>query len=409
MTGLRKKLRSGGVLVLTALAMGIAHADNAPGLVGAFERAWARQAEAAGLPAREDEARAFADWAAGWTPGAPALSLGKVSDRFNRNDGKREWEIELGVPLWSSGEKAARVKEGDDALTALAARREALRLEVAGEVREAWWALAGARVVRDRALARQAAAVQLREDVERRFKAGDLARLDVNQAQSEVFDAEAELTDAEQTLVGAERHWLVLTGVPVPAQTPAEVPAKAVTAARLADHPQWQAARAASQLAASRLAAAQEKKRESPELAVRWTRDRGDFAQPYVNTVGVKLTIPFSSGPTWRRETAAARAETAQSEAELAQAEQGLRAGFEQARRSLVLVERQLAAASAQRRLGADSKALAEKAFALGEADLATLLRLRESARAAELRFLQLQIARDAAQSQLKQALGELP
>ena len=63
----------------------------------------------------------------------------------------------------------------------------------------------------------------------------------------------------------------------------------------------------------------------------------------------------------------------------------------------------------ARRALAADSLQLAEKSFALGEADLATLLRLRAGAYEAEAFLNRDTVAHAAAESRLKQALGVLP
>ena len=142
---------------------------------------------------------------------------------------------------------------------------------------------------------------------------------------------------------------------------------------------------------------------------MRVVRDRGEFTEPYANTVGVKLTIPFSSGPRVRQENAAARIEASQADAELALAQLKLKLDAEKARLDLAAAERQLAMARERRELTADNLHLAEKSFSLGESDLTTLLRVRGGAFEAEAFLNRQQVARAAAQSRLKQVLGVLP
>ena len=142
---------------------------------------------------------------------------------------------------------------------------------------------------------------------------------------------------------------------------------------------------------------------------MRVVRERGDFSEPYANLVGVKLTIPFSSGPRVRQESAAARAETSQADAELALARHRLQLDVDRARLDLAAAERQLAMARERRELAADNLGLTEKSFALGETDLTTLLRVRAGAFEAEAFLNRQQVARAAAQSRLKQVLGVLP
>jgi len=406
----------------------------------ALEQAWARHPQAAAVSAREDEARARADVAAGITPGPASLSLSSLNDRLNRNRGKQEWEAEMAVPLWLPGQQSARATEAESAVMEVAARRIALRLQIAGEVREAWWIIAAARNARDLARRRAITSGALEADVQRRFKAGDLARIDANLAQGERLAAEAEAIEAEAALLQAEQIYRNLTGAAAPsvlaaedaiaAREPAgphpqplsregrgEHPKGTSYGARSEslrdlpglDHPQLAAVAAAARTARAKLRVAEETRRDAPEFAVRVVRERGEFAEPYANTVGVKLTIPFSSGARVRQENAAARAEASQADAELALARLKLQLDAEKTRLDLAAAERQFAMARERRELTADNLRLAEKAFSLGESDLTTLLRVRAGAFEAEAFLNRQQVARAAAQSRLKQVLGVLP
>lgn len=398
-------------ILLAGLA--IAWPAYAQSLGEALEQAWTRHPQAAAISAREDEARARADVAAGITPGPASLSLSSLNDRLNRNRGKQEWEVEMAVPLWLPGQQAARAAEAESAVTEVAARRTALRLQIAGEVREAWWAVADARNARDLARRRATTAGALEVDVLRRFKAGDLARIDANLAQGERLAAEAEAIEAEAALLRAEQIYRNLTGAAAPAALAAEA-AEAAEAAVAAsepaeNHPQLAAVAASARTARAKLRVAEETRRDAPEFAVRVVRERGEFAEPYANTVGVKLTIPFSSGARVRQESSAARAEASQADAELALARLRLQLDTEKARLDLAAAERQFAMARERRELTADNLRLAEKAFSLGESDLTTLLRVRAGAFEAEVFLNRQQVARAAAQSRLKQVLGVLP
>jgi cobalt-zinc-cadmium efflux system outer membrane protein len=73
------------------------------------------------------------------------------------------------------------------------------------------------------------------------------------------------------------------------------------------------------------------------------------------------------------------------------------------------MAERQLTMARERRTLAADSLQLAEKAFVLGETDLATLLRIRTAAFDADASAERQRAARAAAVARLNQAMGVLP
>jgi outer membrane protein TolC len=395
-------------LILALLAHVPAQAAPSGSLAAALEQAWQRHPEAAALDTRDAAAQAAREQAAALSPEAPKLSLGSLNDRQGRNLGRQEWEVELAMPLWLPGQRAARGAEADRLIEEALARRHALRLELAGEVRETWWSLAAARAAQALAQRRLDAAQALAADVERRFRAGELSRIDANLAKGEVLAAQSEQVEAVAALEQAERGMQILAGMPAPVRLEAETPA-ASTATDAASHPRLAAAAAAAASAQARVRVADETRRAAPELALRLVRERGDFAEPYGNQLGVKLTIPFSSGPQVRRERAAADTEAAQADAELRRARARWQLDIERARGELAAAERQQAMAQERRALADDNLRLTEKSFALGEADLATLLRIRTAAREAESFHERQRLARAAAISRLNQTLGVLP
>ena len=393
--------------IVIAASWLLAAASQAQTLGAALEQAWSRHPQALAFSAREAEAQARADLAAGLTPTPPSLSLSNVSDRLNANAGKDAWELELAVPLWLPGQRAARGQEAGRAADDVAARRSALRLQLAGELREAWWALDSARQALALATQRAAAARALEADVVRRFKTGELARVDANLAQNERLAAEAEALEAESAWRLAEQTYRALTGVDAPARLTAETAAARPEAG--VEHPQLAAAQTLAQLAQARLKVAEQTRRDAPELALRLVRERGDFSAPYAQSVGIKLTVPFSSGARVRQDTSAAQAESLQAEGELALAQQRLTLEAERARWALDMAQQQLDKAQERQRVTADSLRLAEKAFALGESDLSTLLRARLALREADVFFNRQHTARLAGVSRLNQSLGVMP
>ncbi|WP_310449530.1 TolC family protein [Sulfuritalea sp.] len=409
-------------LLICAAGLGIAlpayaadAADAAParsGLAQALEQAWRLHPQAAALQGREAEARAAQDVAAGLTPEPGSLSIGSRSDRLYRNRGMQEYEVELAAPLWLPGQKAAREAEAASRVDAITARRAALRAELAGELRDAWWTLAAARNAKLLAARRLDTARALEADVSRRYKVGELSRIDANLAQSEVHAAGAELIETEATLLQADQALRTLTGTAAPQDMAEEAPKRLAQAGALATpeaHPLLAAAAAAARSARARVTVADESRRAAPELALRMVRERGDFAEPYANTVGIQLKIPFSSSAQVRREGSAAQAEADQADAEMLRAQTRVRLETERAQRALDAAERQLAMAQERLALSAENLRLSEKAFSLGESDLATLLRIRAAAFDAEAFLDRQRVARAAAISRLNQALGVLP
>lgn len=409
----RKALACALALALNLPALASETGKPPASLAGVVEQAWRLHPQAAGLDARAAEARAAQEVASGLTPEPASVSLGNLNDRQGRNLGKQEWEVELAIPLWLPGQKDARGIEADSRVAEAATRRVAVRLDVAGEVREAWWSLAAARSAMALAICRLDTARALDKDVKKRFKVGELSRIDANLAQGEVLAAEAEAIESQAVLLQAEQAFHLLTGTVAPADLGEESvatgrdPLGAAASAEL--HPQLAAVAAVARSARARVKLAEETHRAAPELSFRVVRDRGDFAEPYGNSVGIKLKIPFSSGSQVRRDNSAAQAEAEQANAEMRRAEIRVQQEIERAHRAVAATERQWMMAQERRTLSADNLRLAEKSFALGEADLAMLLRIRAAAIEAESVRDRQRLARAAAISRLNQALGVLP
>ncbi len=382
-------------------------------LAKAVEQAWHLNPLTAGLDAREIEVRAAQSVAAGLTPGPGSISIGSLNDRLNRNRGQQEYEAELAVPLWLPGQKAAHEAEAASRIDEAAARRAALRLEISGELREAWWTLAAARSARALAAQRLDTARALETGVMRRYKAGELSRIDANLSRTETHAANAALVETEAMLLQAEQFVQAMTGAPAPLELDEESPKTRHTAAETGDpagfHPLLAAKAAAARSARAQLQVADESRRAAPELALRVVRERSDFAEPYSNSVGIKLKIPFSSGAQVLRETSAAKAAAKQADADVQRFQIRVRLDTERAQRNLQSAELQLALAQERRQLSAENLRLAEKAFLLGESDLASLLRIRAAAYDADAFFDRQRVARAAAISRLNQALGVLP
>lgn len=373
----------------------------------ALEQAWSRHPLAASSTVTRSAAQARADVANGLTPGPASLSLSTLDDQLGANRGKREWELEVETPLWLPGQRNAAQAEAHAAQKEFDAQQRALRLQLAGEVREAWWALAEARSQYALAEARNQAAQALSQDVERRVRAGELARLDFNLAQVEQLSSQSERDDAKSTLQQAEQNFLLLTGEAPPQELQPETQTR--TEWTVDAHPQVQAAAAGKDLAQAKLELAQKSQRDAPTLAFRMVRDRSDFADTYADAFGVKLTIPFSFGARVRQDLDSNRAQLVQAQTEYDQALLRTNLAKETGQRLFQASQRQLELATRRAALTQDNLTLIEKSFALGESDLPSLLRARAAHFDAQALLQRQQINAHAAVSRIHQSLGVLP
>ena len=355
----------------------------------------------------------------------PSLDLSTRTDRYNRDRGAREVETGIALPLWLPGEKDGTRALADARKEALDARTLAARLQLAAELRSAWWAWQQAGQDQQVAQARADNAARLASDVERRMKAGDLSRADLNQAQGAQAAAQAALAESRVAALAAARRLQSLTGQPPrpadgPPQTEPEPAANALPAA-LADedgadaegaasgHPLLQDLAQRSAVSRRALELASRQTRANPEIAISTRRDRSAAGEMTDQTWALALRLPFSSTPRNQARIAEANADLIEAETQLRLERQRLAQEGETARAQLDAARLQLAAAETRARLAAENRGFYDKAFRLGEADLPTRLRIELEAFEAERQAVRSRIQAAAALSQLRQALGLLP
>ncbi|HEX9179981.1 MAG TPA: TolC family protein [Burkholderiales bacterium] len=383
-----------------------APSPSAGGLREALDKAWARSPQAQAAEAREAEVKAREDAAGSLLPAPPAVTVGYRGDQLNDKEGRREWEAEIDLPLWLPGEQGARLDAADRERSGWSASLAALRLTLAGELRERVWAAALAESDLRLARARLATAESLESDVARRLRAGDLARIDLLLAQNESLAAAAAVLDAEIRLAEALQAYRALTG---DEQRPAQMPEPPGEAQDPDLHPTLEATRNAMALAHARLRIALESRRDPPELTLGAVRERDFFDEPYHTTIGFKLKIPFATDARNQPVITAAQTELVQAQAEYRQTRLRVELEIRQKRQALDAATAQLELAQRKQAATAENLRLQQKAFDLGELDLPALLRAKSLAHDGDLTLAQQIIAVARARAALNQALGVLP
>lgn len=417
-----------GAFVTLSIAVVVlpAHADSA--LASAFEQAWQRQPAAVSLAERQRAVDAGRRAAAALTAAPPSLELGTRSDRFNRNQGARELDAGLAVPLWLPGERSGSQAVAEANANTLNGRVASQRLALAGQVRDLWWGWQAVRNERGLADERLAAAQRLRDDVARRFQAGDLSRADLNQAeglaaQARALQAEAGAAEALaryrlESLTGPLATRTGNAGAVRPGANEALAGERALASPATAEvtstdlpatHPRVLALQAQGELARRQAELVRVQSRSNPELALSTRYDRAAAGLENEQTWAVSVRIPFGGGPRHDARVATANAEALEAGAELALEQDRLQREIVALRGQLAAAETQVAAATQRAALARDNRGFYEKSFRLGESDLPTRLRIEAEAFEAERALGSARIGRERTLSQLRQALGLLP
>jgi cobalt-zinc-cadmium efflux system outer membrane protein len=372
-----------------------------------FDRAWERQPEAQSATLRRESAQAARSGAASWTAEPVALELQAKTDRPGSNQGSREVEVGVALPLWLPGERARKAALGDAEIKAVESRRLAAQLQLAASVREAWWTLQRAQVEMGLAQDRLQNAQRLAADVARRFQAGDMSRADQIQANGAVAQAEAAVAEATGARDVAQAG-LAVWGGSVELADGAEP--EAVPGAGLpADHPavadwrdQAEVARRAADLAAVQT-------RANPELTVAATRGREQSGERYLQSFTVGVRVPLGGGDRARAKETAALADALDAEVRARVEQDRLAADVAAASARVKATQAQREAMARHAALARDTRGFIDKAFRLGEADWPTRLRVELEAVQAERQLARARIDAAAAVSTLRQAMGLLP
>jgi outer membrane protein TolC len=337
----------------------------------------------------------------------PALNVKYQTDAIGGDNGYREWEGGVELPLWLPGQRSAYHQEAEQTLVSADALARAQQLEVAGEVRERFWEWALARSLEKEAGLAHDSAKELERDIARRVDAGELPTSDLLLAQKEAVSREDALQQAKNLTRQAEKRFQQYTGLgemPAveledaidPPVLPGEHPALALASAQ-ADR-----ARAArDRVAAERQA--------NPSLWLGGKSSRDVAGAGYDSAVGVEVTIPFGRGT--HAAPAIAEAEEALTGA-LADRQRTLRELNDSLSSAALDHERAVEAlghANRVQALAEESLRLSRRAFDLGETDLLRLLQARNDALSArnQLEARRLEVGR--AVARLNQVLGVIP
>lgn len=379
---------------------------DAVSLRTALDKAWENSPQAQTLEARRAESDAQTVAANGLLPGAPAVILGHRGDQLNSNAGKREWEAGIAMPIWLPGQRDALQRQAQAGKDGLEANIRALRLKLAGELREAIWqvhqAEAQTRLDEERALT----AKKLAEDVARRVRAGELAKTDLNLAQNEWRTAQAAFLHSRNRQLQAQQAYATLTGMTALPDGVSEI---AQAKPLPDDHPLLEEARLAIEAAQARVRVAMNSRRDSPEVELSTRRERGNLNDPYASTVAISLRLPLSTDARNLPRSSAAQTALTGAHSGYARVRLTLEYHGQQAEQALQAADQVLDLARQQRAAARENLDLIQKSFSLGESDLFTLLRARAASFEAEQSYNQQEIAQALARARLNQAQGVLP
>lgn len=393
-----------------------ASAIATPSLRDALESAWQKHPFLRSEANRRAEITGRKLQTQGLISAPPTLGLIHNTDLIGSNNGLRGLEAEFTAPLWNRSLRSATQSqiERDEQRFVLAG--QAAKLKLAGELREV--ASKYSLALADLTLAKRKAveASVLADDVARRVRAGDIARVDNLMAQSTVAQANAQIEAAQLELSALQIQWQMLTALnSAPPTLPVNFPpfvgvsAQSMPSAETQNHPQLLEAQAVLAASQAKLNATLADSRDPMEVGVSAARERSARGNPAETSMKFSVRIPFGGASRNDAKAAAVRAELDEAQSALEAMQRQLQAELATAHAQSAAAQRQIALAEQRAKIAAEAQSLYAKSFRLGETDLVTRLRADNEKFDADLALSRAQLQLQRAQSQMQHSLGLLP
>ncbi|MEW5755602.1 MAG: TolC family protein [Pseudomonadota bacterium] len=339
--------------------------------------------------------------------GQPALSMRHQTDTLGSDRGLREWEAGLEIPLWRYGERQAVRDLAAGFEDYAGAREAALRLSVAGEVRESLWGLLLAEEQLRLAAQALETAQALEREVEIREQAGDLALKDRLLARDELLAKQDEHLAARIALRHAVERYEYLTGL---SQRPADSrEVRSTISAITDDHPQLREIKMRLATAVAEVNRLKQGTGEPVQLTVGVRQERAAVGEESQTSAGLGVRLPLEGKRYRAADLAAAELQVTQIRAEQGRVQRELMLTAHEAEHVLSMMEESLRLAEEQAKVGGESLRLARLAFEAGDLELSQLLRIQSQAMAAERRLTLRRLEQQQAIARYNQAVGVLP
>ena len=398
------------VLAACFLASTATASDSTPGapaLRTVVDAAFERNPEITLTGAIRQEGEALRQQATSLLADNPSVVIRHESDEITDDNGFRNWEGSMHMPIWLPGQRKQRVDVANAAELEAASLAPFYKWRASGEVRELLWSIRIAEVEASLAQTAVDSARALESDVDKRVQAGELAVTDQILARKETLAHQIKLGTANAHLENLLREYRVLTGLTA---LPENLLEEDITNTDIIkQHPALIAAGMRTDRARAERNQSHREKRANPVLAVGAKNERAENGMPYDTIMTLELNLPLGLKGQSAPAIASAERHLTEQQISYASVQRDLDKTLD-----IAILEKQhtaqaLKLALEQRQLASEGLRLARRAFELGESDLYTLLRAHTQALAADRDYQIRELEQGRAIARYNQALGVIP
>ena len=350
-------------------------------------------------------AKALKRQASGLLTSSPILSINHQNDRLISNQGLREWESSLSLPLWMPGEKSASKQKARMSEEEAKVYDEIVLLQLTGEVREVLWNLHLAAAALDQSRKNLINTESLTADINRRIAAGNLPKQNALLSEGDVMTRQMELLNAEADYIDAARQYENLTGL---REMPAYFEEVVAEGLKPKDHPSLKLYRAKIDFLQAAYMATRKSLGSNPTFSVGVKRERAMLQDRYIGPIGFGLTMPLGGGAVMTSKRMAAALELAEMERDGVLLERDYRLRLHEAEHELEVCALKMPLSAQHFNMAKENLRLSKKAFDLGETDLIDFLRVQEQSMSSSYDNIKIKIECKRAISRHNQTKGVL-
>ena len=339
-------------------------------------------------------------------PYSPAISIAQQNDSVGSNRGEREYSVALELPIWLPNQRDARAKVAEISARYVEAGQASLAIRAAGLLRDALWGIALTKNAFALAEAKLNSAKILEEKVNKSVLAGEAAKTDLLQAQQATLLASKNKVLAQAEVMHAKFRYKLLTGID---QLPQNYTEQKSALIGFEQSPTWLEMLAKVESAEQSRELAQIEKKQNIQLEINARTIIGAFDTKYNQSMGVSVRIPLNIAASTTPITAVSEMALGSAISERDLLRNALEAALHEADHNLEVSEQALLIAQQHDAIAQESLRLVEKAYALGEQGLTTLLRIKDQAFDAARSYHASEIQHQWNIARYNQAVGVLP
>jgi outer membrane protein, heavy metal efflux system len=395
-----------GLAAEAALHEDVLHVNSSMSLKDVLNEAIKRQPQQANLNSQQYGVSAKQALADSFLPDAPAITILHQNDRLASSRNERDYQATLELPLWLPNQREARAKVAELSTLNLDASQSALAIQTAGLLREAVWDVAFNENELALTEAKYQSALALEGKVSKSYQAGEAAKTDWLLAQQDTLEASKNKLLAQAELMHARFRYKLVTGLN---QIPEHFSEERSSLDNYQQSPVWLAILTKVEYAEEQRNLANIEKKENIQVLINARNSQGAFDTQYNQSMGLSIRIPFATPARMTPIVAASEMNLGQVLTERDELKRILEAALHEAEHNLEVNELELALAKQHWEIASESLRLAEKAYALGEHDLATLIRIKSQTFDAERKYRAVQIQHQWNIARYNQAVGVLP